>query len=669
MRHQKVHTQQASLATPTTSPSSQVSAGPSDLSQTISPNRNDAGLFTASLGGPDQTLPQIQEQSTTGLGLPDDWQISDADLNLIWPDSEELFNSLFSSDFTNSWLPTGTLPLPSADLDLGGNGLGSSSLTAQSGADQPPSRTELQATDGHRAVHGVSEMVSKYSSNLTAAVESKAITSVFLDECLHHFFDRFVPIFPIMHRPSFVYKECSHHLLLNCIAIGSLYLGPSDSVAKGEALWRLAHTAIATGWQSLITHRGPHDACPGVQLVLSALLSVVYGALSRNSSIRAASQALHASAFFWARQCGIFECEPYDLGNLPLPSASRELKVQAWKDWVASEISQRALMAHYMLDGLIAHFRGNATSVRHTSNTLKLSSSEAAFQETSVDRWLEYMREIAPESNSFRDVYKQLFVPSDELWVETQRCSSFSLRVLLEGLQSMIADSDPVSGAIINPPSEDQISQALSWTYENIMACTDISEVERLEVLLRWHAVCLEVVTKTPGLCKYICTHWKVEQDLWPGKNIREQNFDLPQFAGSSNGRKALLHAEAIQDIIERIPRGRAHVVHMPSSLFAAATIYGAYAFAGKAKVCVPKDVDWRESVLSAASLQSSQSNTANFIQRNSFSQGPAFSTSKNLVYEFNAVHKLFGCLATQWGVSKDMEKIVGQWLALCHQQ
>lgn len=84
------------------------------------------------------------------------------------------------------------------------------------------------------------------SSRVAAEVKAKSITSVFLDECLHMFFVRFIPTFPVLHRATFVFRECTHPLLLNAIAIGSLYLGPKDSVAKGEALWHLAHTAVAT---------------------------------------------------------------------------------------------------------------------------------------------------------------------------------------------------------------------------------------------------------------------------------------------------------------------------------------------------------------------------------------------------------------------------------------
>jgi hypothetical protein len=96
------------------------------------------------------------------------------------------------------------------------------------------------------------------------------------------FFTRFNQTFPVLHRPTFVYKELTHPLLLNAIAIGSLYIG-SEHIAKGQALWRLAHTAVATNWATLITHRGAYDSCNGIQLVLTALLGQIYAALSQVS--------------------------------------------------------------------------------------------------------------------------------------------------------------------------------------------------------------------------------------------------------------------------------------------------------------------------------------------------------------------------------------------------
>lgn len=592
--------------------------------------------------------------------------VPDMDFGLMWPDSEDLFQSIFANDLSlSSWqLPLGTLPLP-AQTPFN-NGFLVPQNGHLTGGTASNSAGAVPSGDNQHAVHGVSQMVSTFSSSLTTAVESTSITSVFLDQCLHMFFDRFIPIFPIMHRPTFVYRDCSHPLLLNAIAIGSLYLGPEDSVARGEVLWRLAHTAMATSWQSLISQRGPNDACSGVQLVLASLLSVIYGALSRNTAIRGSSQALHASAFFWARQCGIFECKPYDLSNLPAVSAPEEQKTQQWKTWAAIEIQQRALLSHYILDGLIAHMQGNSTSVRHTSNTLGLSISERAFQEPTVDQWLRRMHTVQNRGKSFRDIYRQIFVAKDNSYLAAQPCSNLSLRVLLEGAQSIIADSDKDDGAIINPPDDDAISRALSWIYREASTCTDIVEVERLEVLLRWHAVCLEAVAKTPQLCNYICRQWNIHQELWPNRNVREQQFNLPEFVSKIEGRKALLHAVAIQEIVEQLPRGRAHAVHMPSSLFAAATIYGVFSFAGHPHVSTPASIEWDDVVLANVPAQGGHSATTRFVQSGQMAIYPAATNSRNVLYELNSMQKLFSGLATQWGIASDMGGVVGQWIAFC---
>ena len=46
------------------------------------------------------------------------------------------------------------------------------------------------------------------------------------------FFVRFTPTFPVLQRPTFVYRDCLQPLLLNAIASGSLYLGQANAVAQ-----------------------------------------------------------------------------------------------------------------------------------------------------------------------------------------------------------------------------------------------------------------------------------------------------------------------------------------------------------------------------------------------------------------------------------------------------
>lgn len=126
----------------------------------------------------------------------------------------------------------------------------------------------------------------------------------------------------------------------------------------------------------------------------------------------------------------------------------------------------------------------------------------------------------------------------------------------------------------------------------------------------------------------------------------------------------------------------------MPSSLFAAATIYGLFSLVGQQNVRIPTSVEWKDVVLDTPDLENLNSDvnhsTSHFIIGNRFSMGSASISLRNVFYELNSIQKLFRALATQWGVSavrvsgrlyrlhtdrsvQDMEKVVSQWIALCH--
>ncbi|KAJ5540171.1 hypothetical protein N7513_008503 [Penicillium frequentans] len=597
---------------------------------------------------------------------------SDMDFDLVWPDSENLFQSLMSSDTTDQWqMPLGTLPFPPVVQDINGMNFGS----PNSFDDRSSSIGAIPSGGGHQAVRDVTDMINSSSSSVTAAVKATSITSVFLDECLHMFFVRFIPTFPILHRATFVFRECTHALLLNAIAIGSLYLGPSDAVAKGEALWRLAHTAIATSWQSLITHNGPYDTCKGVQLMITALLGQIYGALSRNRAVRTTSQVFRPLGFFWARHCGMYDSEPYSMENLPSNDAPAAEKEHQWRIWAAREIQQRALLAYYVLDGLVAQMSGDGASARHVSNSLILPSSEPAFDASSPDEWLAHMHAQKPDQSSFRVVFRSLFPPVGNFRALDYQFSAFALRVVLEGLQSLISDGDDHDLAV-GVPGQSDVRRALAQVHETISMSLHFSAAERLEILLRWHTVCLDTMVNSTVLSRHVCSRYDIPQHVSGGCRTTRPGFDLIKWANTEDARRAVLHAVAIQDIIEQLPRGRAHVVHMPSSLFAAATIYVVFTLAGITTVNLPRTIVWQDALLSHSDLHlghddirpPSGSETRRFVATD---QGipPVFAGGaiRNLLYELNSIQKLFRCLSSQWGIAHDMEDIVAQWIQLCH--
>lgn len=81
---------------------------------------------------------------------------SDLDFALIWPDSENLFQSIMSSDTSDQWqIPLGSLPIPPVVQDVSGVNFGS----PNSFDDRASSIGTIPSGGSHQAVRDVSDMV------------------------------------------------------------------------------------------------------------------------------------------------------------------------------------------------------------------------------------------------------------------------------------------------------------------------------------------------------------------------------------------------------------------------------------------------------------------------------------------------------------------------------
>jgi hypothetical protein len=110
IRHERLHTRQGCARY--ASPLSNAAAGSvsSESLQNVG-GRHSIGNALASARTQDQALPE--RQSATAAGLQHVTPPAELDLELIWPDSEDLFQTIMSSDDTNQWqIPLGTSLFP-----------------------------------------------------------------------------------------------------------------------------------------------------------------------------------------------------------------------------------------------------------------------------------------------------------------------------------------------------------------------------------------------------------------------------------------------------------------------------------------------------------------------------------------------------------------------------
>ena len=484
----------------------------------------------------------------------------------------------------------------------------------------------------------------------------------------------FTRLTPIRDAATFVVRESSHPLLLNILALGSLFVGAKDALPKGEALWRLAHIAVATNWKHLMATKGPRDSCEGVQLLLTAVLGQTYALMSKNESLRMTSQIFHGLGFYWARQCGMLNADQTAFA-VPDIDAPENEKVESWKRWAAIEVQNRAVLGHYVLDGHISQFSGFAACARHATNPLHMPASEAAFDSSTADEWIQEMHRANTTQISFREVFLAIFsftpVPNDY-----SHLSNFTVRVLLEGLQSLAAELQEADGKpALGTPLQADIAGALIRIYNNRLSCHELSSVDQMELVIRWHSICLDLATPSTLLCRKMCAVYEIDQRLHGAIGHDLVDLDLVTWSQSTDALRSLLHCLAIQSIVEKMPIGRLHAIHLPAAIFAVATIYSARCIGGFPLIAYPKVVRWEAvwhvhvpATQSTDDFVAQSMETDAYLQSN-FPKAAPNSSTKNLMYELNSLQITLSSISSRWGVSHEMDRVLHRWISIANEK
>ncbi|KAK9419537.1 putative Alpha/Beta hydrolase protein [Seiridium unicorne] len=624
-RHMRIHAkaesgQQVRAAASTNDTASL--SGASDIQ--LSFNRTNERRVSA-VHEPDPAAHPEEYAFTTGA-------FAEFDSGLAWPDAEQLLQTIISSDWNSLTLP------PEAWS------ASQSNIGAVSDAQIDPRLQDSQAppnesNESHMAIQSLSSMITNVSSRVTSAVETLPdLTSAFLDNCLQTYFTRFNPTFPVLHRPTFVFRECSPSLLLNAIALGSLFIGTEDAVSKGETLWRLAYTAVSTS---------------------------TYAMMSKNEGLRVTSQIYQSLSFNWARHCDLFDFETLAPFILPDPN-DREGLVRSWKTWVSRELQLRALLGHYILDGQLSFLSGQPTSVLHTTNPLLLSSNQRLFDSQTVDDWYTEMKAFPQNHTSFRDIYGTVFESqaldpalggSPHAWnFNTQ----IDVRVVLECIHALVRETqDPLYvQPTWRPPTPSDVGCALLQVRHHLEAGWSHNSVERLGLLMRWHLVGLASVSKSMAIITDLCRQYQIQQSLFRIDDAQEARPSWSEWVDSSaDAKRALLHAAAIQDIATQLPLSHINSMWTPIPIFAAATIYALFCLNGISTVALPPTVDWSvvldvtDSGAGSNSYEDKgRSKTQIFLASSIRTPSPTIGQAKNLRYDLSYLQTIIHALSVQWG-------------------
>ncbi|KIX02970.1 uncharacterized protein Z518_06520 [Rhinocladiella mackenziei CBS 650.93] len=653
-RHARRHPSEASRNTPRAPPGRSTTPRP-ERTNTVPPPHNASDPTVPSESSSNPYEPISDFQTTSEAASLD----NDPFGSLNWPDSANLLTSILSAEFTS--LPS-LDGLPSQSVFRGGPELPSDPVSPWATLDMDQSLLH----GGNHAVHHLSQMINTLSADVTSEAQGTGFTSVFLDGCLHMFFTQFLPSFPVVHAPTFVFKDWTHPLLLNAIALGSLFVGKKDYLAKGEVLWRLAHTAVATSWHTLIKHRGPFDSCHGIQLVLTALLGQVYATLSQNASLRMTAQVFHSLGFYWARETGMYDIEEDDDRPALDPGHATDAIEYKWRVWAAKETQLRALLGHYILDGQISEYNGGPTCQRHTSHSLPMPADDSLFEAKDASTWMERARLRRRRPPPFSRLFTSIFSENVHVRHLGKSLSLFTASITLEGLKSLVAEKTNAGSTMVGVPSSFDISRALGRLYAFIMQSTSMSGVAQKVALLRWHTIGLDVATDFSWLCRNLCRKYSVEQRIVGGRTTPALN--LESWVHSPRARQALLHATCIQRILQELPNAQAQMIHVPVAIFSAGIIYCAFLLGGVSSMAVPETEEWESVLLMKIDAPFHVADQELDADVRQYLTGSFNGTQKNqnILYDINLFSTSLKSLTQLWGVSAHMQRVLDQLSSLC---
>lgn len=201
-----------------------------------------------------------------------------------------------------------------------------------------------------------------------------------------------------------------------------------------------------------------------------------------------------------------------------------------WRTWTAKETLRRAILGHYILDGCLGTMNGSCPTTRHTTNAYRSAAEDSLFGAETAESWLQMYRNSPPQ-RSFREIYNDLF-GSASFNLLPVAPSPLNRHTILEGLFSLVMESSDAGGEAVGTIDIAGISSALTRFYEAFL-----HKDPPLPLLARWHHI---------GM---IASEGQMTLLLSCGSIV-----DGNDLTGSVAGRRCILHAAAIVQIVDKLP-------------------------------------------------------------------------------------------------------------------
>lgn len=388
------------------------------------------------------------------------------------------------------------------------------------------------------------------------------------------------------------------------------------------------------------------------------------------------SQTFYGLSMHWAQYGGMYDVGRMDLPEVPKHQDTMEVKSHAWRSWAARETQVRTLLGLCVIDSVVSQFSGNFVNTWAATHCLPLAADDKSFAADDEDDWITAMSTRDSDGPLLFSKLCRLIVSDGMRATQLNQLSGLlNVKILLEVLGSLSMDFEQANRGFAGDRCNLGALKALGVVRHTLTVCNTFTAANRAIGLLRWHGLCLDLVGNTAKGARRMCSYHGITQHIFGGRKRQEPGrIDAHRWTHSLRARKCLLHALEIQKIASDVPLGIIHDTCLPGALFAAATTYSSFALPGLTKVFVPEAVDWDVVVSYGLDDQPTSftptgsqttDNTIAFLQNTGTTQTKGW-VPRNLLYELSSVRILLHSLSQHWGVTQEMEEVIGSWEAHC---
>lgn len=374
----------------------------------------------------------------------------------------------------------------------------------------------------------------------------------FLNICVRLYFERFHPVFPVVHAATFRPSKANAVLLLSICSIGSLLTGHPYAVQRGVQLFERLNKAILSNWENLMRH-GPNE---NFAMIQAALLGQTFGLLSGQAKHLVLVDTFHGTIIAWARRAKVFQSrhQPFDHQDLET----------RWREWVRTEEAIRIALAVRMQDAEIANTLHHETLMSLASKRALFAESDSLFFASSPLEW----------EALYREKGTHLAIPQPERspgYITPETLHDHLLSIPSSSQFSVLSALEDILSAILQARSNETLTDEyvgklhsclMAFHRQFNLSSSPARQFDALHdgIKICWHFLFISLHADLDLLEK------SIGRD---GPQISPTDLvNIHEWARSASAKHAVAHAIMIKRNVEHFPLTSEPAMHVPRALF-----------------------------------------------------------------------------------------------------